>query len=228
MTNEPSKIVERAATGYAENTLLRASVQIIPWVGGPLDTLLAGAGTKIQNRRLNHFLSELSQRLEKIQAAPTISEEELFDLAVDAISKSVRASADQKRALFAQIVSRQIVVNEPYDQAELALRVVSELDSVHLRILAEVLNAPTAKAPYEGLRLVFVEHFQNESSDENQEIPALTNVLHDYPVGVIKLAVAELISKGLLHDEGIGRWDSKAMQQVVPTETADWLQKWLS
>lgn len=42
------------------------------------------------------------------------------------------------------------------------------------------------------------------------------------------MACAELTAKGLLHDEGIGRWDTGSMMYFVPTDLAEWLSGWIS
>lgn len=229
MSNEPRKIITRVATDYTENTVVRASVQAIPWIGGPLDTLLAGTGSKIQADRLQQFLSELSERLGELESPPKIDEEQLYDLAMDAIQKAVRARADEKRLLFAQIMFKQIAENEPYDEAEMALRIVSELDSVHLKILTSTFEAPIAEGVFEGLRVVSLSPNQDrDKADSNQNIPVLTELLSEYPQEVVRLAVAELVAKGLLHDEGIGRYGGQPMQQFITTETAEWMKQWLA
>jgi hypothetical protein len=218
MSEEPIKIIEQSAISYADNIVFRTLIQSVPWIGAPLDTLLSGTGSKIQNKRMQHFLEELSQRMEQLEKKPTIDEEELFNLAIDAMDKSVRASTDQKRQLFAQIMARQIAERGPYEEAEMALRIVSELDSVHIHILTTAIDVP----------VILVGPVQEDDQEKNEELPILTKLLSEYPAEVIQLAVAELISKSLLHDEGVSQYGGQPMYRVSVSNTAHWLKRWLS
>jgi hypothetical protein len=42
----------------------------------------------------------------------------------------------------------------------------------------------------------------------------------------LRLACSELVARGLLHDEGVGRWDSTAMTYFIATDLAAWLANW--
>ena len=68
MTGNSKDIIEKASSGYLEQTTLRAAVQAIPFVGGSLDTLISGKGAKIQRERLEIFLAEFSNRLETVRS----------------------------------------------------------------------------------------------------------------------------------------------------------------
>ena len=41
------------------------------------------------------------------------------------------------------------------------------------------------------------------------------------------MVCAELVSRGLLYDEGIGRWDVKSMEYFTATKLAEWWLKWI-
>jgi hypothetical protein len=56
----------------------------------------------------------------------------------------------------------------------------------------------------------------------------LSEALPQYSDAVLHMACSELMAKGLLRDEGIGRWDAEAMQFVGPTALAGWLQEWVA
>lgn len=223
--NEKSKeIIEKASTTYTESTKIRAAVQAIPYLGGPLDTLLAGKGSKIQNERLQHFLGELSSRLDHLEQAPIVDEDTLFDFAMEVIEKTVKTRSIEKRELFAKIMANQVIHPDETEYAEMALRIVDELNSIHFKILKETLNAPVCGPPFDGLKVVSVQSTKiSEDSEGTHDYLILNEQLSEYPVEAIQYATSELLSKGLLHDEGIGRWDVKAKEFLIATNTARWI-----
>lgn len=226
MSLKSNEIVEKVSTTYMDRTKTRAVVQAIPYIGGPLDTLLAGKGTKIQNERLEHFLSELSSKLENLELTPTIDEDTLFDFAMEAMEKAVKTRAKEKRELFAKIMASQVTNPEETEYAEMALRIVDELDPIHFKILKEALSAPECGSPFDGLEMVTVKGTNTADDSKNGRRPLiLAEKLPDYPIEAIQYAISELISKGLLHDEGVGRWGTGAMEYFIATDTARWISE---
>ncbi len=229
MDEKVKKTLVKASEGYAANTVLRATVQAIPYVGGPLDTLLAGKGAKVQFERLEHFLSELSHRLERVESVPDIDEQALYDLSLDAMEKSIRARLAEKRVLYANVVARHVIQARKVDESEMALRIIADLDLIHLEILRETLHAPTCDEPFSGLKVVDISERASIKAGEGKKGPVvLKERLHNWPLEALRYAASELVSRGLLYDEGIGRWDIKAMEFLVPTDTAYWVDEWLS
>ena len=49
MNTKLSQSLSKASEAYADKTALRALIQVIPYVGGSIDTLFAGKGIKLQN-----------------------------------------------------------------------------------------------------------------------------------------------------------------------------------
>jgi hypothetical protein len=45
--------------------------------------------------------------------------------------------------------------------------------------------------------------------------------------GTIRLVCAELVALGLLHDEGVGRLSTPAMEYFVATDISRWFMKWI-
>lgn len=52
---------------YADSIPARMALSAFPQIGGALDLILAGYGSRIQNERLQHFIVELSQRLDQVE-----------------------------------------------------------------------------------------------------------------------------------------------------------------
>lgn len=226
MSVKSKEIIENASTTYVQRTKTRAAVQAIPYIGGPLDTLLAGRGTKIQNERLEHFLSELSSRLNNLELAPNIDEDALFDFAMEAIEKAVKTRSKEKRELFAKIMASQVTNPEEIEYAEMALRIVDELDPIHFKILKQALSAPECGSPFIGLKIVMAKSAGIAEDSGNYHRPLiLKDKLQEYPIEAIQYAISELMSKGLLHDEGVGRRNTNAMEYFIATDTARWISE---
>ena len=106
----------KASETYDDEIVLRAAIKAIPQIGGPLDMLLSGAGAKMKRQRLAHFVSELSERLKTVEAAPPLDEDSLYDLVMYAIEQSVRTRKKAKRDLFATVLARYVVESREADE----------------------------------------------------------------------------------------------------------------
>lgn len=215
-----------ASEKYADATAARAMVQAIPYVGGSIDTLLAGKGSKIQRQRLEDLLIQLEDRFSKVSVSPAYDEEDLYDIVMMAMENSIRTRATEKRKIYAQIVARHVVDGMGIEESEMAMRIVADLEVVHLRILGMALAAPPCDEPFSGMRIFTISERAARPGGVNQPF-LLMDRMPGYPLSVLRNACSELVSKGLLYDEGVGRWDTKAMEYLAPTETAEWLQGWL-
>lgn len=230
MTETPKQhaLVAKAAENYTDQPALRAIVQAIPYVGGPIDTLFAGKGQKIQQARVEHLLKELDARIRALPAIQaTIPEDQLFDLMIGAFDKAVRTRSEQKRERFAQIISRQIQHGGSVDEAETALRIVSELEDIHVEILSTALFAPIVPTLFDGLRVITISEKPFSTPGGTTSL-RLQSVFSHIPLKTLRLVCSELVSKGLLRDEGIGRWDTKGMEYFVPTDLAGWIYGWIT
>ena len=225
MNEKITTAISRASEWYAGSATFRASVQLIPYIGGPLDTLLEGRGSEIRMRRLEAFVSEVSRRLEQAKAVQCCDEAELFDLMFDALNKASQARLDDKRIMYANIVTRHIVEGLKIDETEMALRIVESLDLVHFEILREVLSAPVCGEPFMGLRVAWLSSVDSLPVSSGQPPIVLRERLPNWQPEALHFAASELVARGLLHDEGVGRWDAGGMEYVVATDTALWVHK---
>lgn len=221
------KLVQKAAEKYSETTSLRAAIQLIPYIGGSLDAIIGGEGQKIQQRRIEHFISGLDIKLREIETSrcnPT--DEELFDITLLSLEQVVKTRSEHKRTRFAQIIAKQISTGAKFDVAETAIRLVSELEDIHIEILNEAMIAPLQPAPFDYLRVVTIAPSPLRTVSGNLP-PQLKDSFTDLSDEVLRLICSELVAKGLLKDEGIGRWDTKGMEYFTTTSLTHWLFSWL-
>lgn len=221
------ELIQKAAEKYSETTSLRAAIQLIPYIGSTLDTLIGGGGQKIQQRRIEHFISELNTRLNEIEASTRPpSDEELFDITLLALEHVVKTRSENKRARFAQIIAKQISAGGKFDAAETAIRLVGELDDIHIEILNAAFLAPLQPAPFDYLRVVTIAPTPLPTAS-GKPPPQLKEIFPDLSDEILRLICSELVAKGLLKDEGVGRWDTKGMEYFTTTTLTHWLFSWL-
>lgn len=225
MSIEIEKKLQSAASGYADNLALRATVQAIPYIGGPVDTIFAGKGAKIQAERIEDLLEQLRLRMENVEAAPKVNDEELYDILMLALNKAAVERVKSKRAMYANIVAKQVSRRESLEDAESAIRIVSDLNEMHLRIHSAALHAPQCGKPFNGLQVISLADSAELSEVFGRPLWLAGSV--PYAPIMLRHACSDLVAKGLLHDEGLGRLDIKAMEYLVPTDTARWLDHWL-
>ncbi len=218
----------KAGEKYRDRTSLRAAVQAIPYVGGPIDTLLSGHAGKIQEERFRSFMDDLDTRLRRLEGLGEVEgDERFFDFMLNVFDGVLRARSEEKRARFAQIVANQVQGGRDWEDADTAVRLLGDLSDIHAAILREASNAPLCGLPFENMRVISLAAQEIEPAAGNRPV-MLFDALSDYSPLALKMACSELTARGLLHDEGIGRWSLGALQYLVPTELTSWFLKHLS
>lgn len=222
--------VTKASARYCDVFPLRAAIQSVPGLGSALDTMLAGRGAGYQFKRLEHFIGELDQRMKRIEELKAIEPTEpLYDFMMQVFDEVTKTRSEEKRRRFANLVANQVVRANNWDEAETASRLLADLTEVHVRLLNVALTTPICDGVFKGLRIFMVTDFEMKDA---KEIPATppTNISSQFPElsePVLKMICSELIAKGLVLDEGIGRFGTRNMQYFVGTEMAQWLMDWI-
>ena len=223
---EHANAITRASVRYAEAFPLRSLIQGIPYVGGSLDTILAGLGSRWQYERLSAFLRLLDRRLKAVENAEPTPEvqpsEPLYDFVMQVFDHVLRTRSERKREAFAAIVARQVIEQNSWDDAESAARLASQLSELDIQVLVAASHAPLCESPFDGLRVI-------TASQKNLGggVTLLQTLFPGVPERGLQLACAELVARGLLHDEGIGRLSVGAADYFVLTDLGRWLIQWL-
>lgn len=225
---KPSTAISKLQRRYADIVSLRASVQAIPYIGGSLDTLLAGRAAQIHLDRIESFVNELAQRMSAIESvAANLNDDAFADLMLGTFEKVARTRSDQKRTRFAEIIANQVSKPTLWEEPENAVRLLSDLEDIHIEIIEAALGAPVAEGAFSGLRVLSLDTVPIDIGKQNAPV-SLIAAFPRYGTVALRMACAELTAKGLLHDEGIGRWDMGAMKYFVPTDLAEWLSGWIT
>lgn len=226
--NRPATAIFRLRQQYADLIVLRASVQAIPYIGGSLDTLLSGRAAQIHLERVEKFISNLADRLAVVEdTTANLNDEAFADLMLGTFEAVARTRSDRKRSRFAEIIINQVVKPTLWEEPVNAVRLLADLEDIHIEIIAMALSAPAAEGAFAGLRVISLAAKPIDSEKKNAPVSLLTS-FPSYGAAALRMACAELTAKGLLHDEGIGRWNMGSMMYFVPTDLAEWLSGWIS
>lgn len=222
------EIITKAVSRYIETYPLRAAIQVIPYIGGAIDTLIVGKGQEIQLKRIEHFLSEIDKRMRDIEFQKVISvSEEFYDLFSSALEGAIKTRSHVKQEGFARIVCNQVVKDLKWEEAETVTRLLRGLDEIHIRVLIEIMSAPVCDAPFHGLRAVTLK--DKPHGDENVvKALGLQKKFPDLTLSALRMVCSELISKSLIYDEGVGRVGTKSMEYFVATDLANWFTDWIA
>ena len=122
---------------------------------------------------------------------------------------------------------RKLLTQTPWKDAETATRLMSQLVEDHVRVLVACANAPIGEETFDGLRVIRL-GLPAEPVGLSSMPPQLEAVIPQLPEHTLRLLCSELVGTGLLHDEGIGRWGSGALEIFSTTETTDWFLGWVT
>jgi hypothetical protein len=146
------RAMEIAVERYNELSGLRALLSLIPGVGGALDLLISGEGTRIQQRRLMRLLEGLRFDLALLEASKLdedfIRRDEFFDWFSAAAERFVRTGNEVKQEALRRVFVFGITIPGSSDPLkELVLRIVSDLSWAHiatLRVVSDGIEADAA------------------------------------------------------------------------------------
>jgi hypothetical protein len=220
--------VDQAVERYVSVDTLRAAVQFVPVVGGAIDTILSGRGSRLQFARLERFIGQLHDRLLNVEAGSiNLDGDDFVDFMITCLEKASRARTPEKSRRFAEIVATQVSEVRPWDEADMATRLLADLEDIHMGILGAALAAPEGMNAFAGVKVIALKTQAGETLLDGLSAPLLNELGNQYSLISVRLACSELVARGLLHDEGVGRWASVAMTYFVATDLATWLANWI-
>ncbi len=142
MSEIPEKIngaLTKASEKYVENISLRASVAMIPYIGGSLDIIFSAKGNEIIFRRINFFLKFLEESVSKLDEDKIDKEflesEDWFDLIYRTFDEVKKTRIIEKQKIFAKILANSTLNIEDTEDIEIYIRIIGELSGVDLIVL---------------------------------------------------------------------------------------------
>jgi hypothetical protein len=130
----------KASEIYADQTIIRAGINAIPFVGGSLDILLSSKGQNFISKRIQRLIKELELEIFELKEEQINKEyletEEGFDLIIQTFNAASKTRQKEKLKLYAQVVKSAININKTYqeEEPELFLKIAEELSLKEFRV----------------------------------------------------------------------------------------------
>ncbi len=220
--------LEELSESYNDGTKLRSLVQLIPYVGGSLDTLMGASGQKRRYNRVIDFLLELDCQIKKIQnqlleknkekIAVIVNSEEFYDSFLYAVEQSIKTRHKYKKTILAKILANQISQTIEWDDSEMLMRLIAALTINHIQIIKVIMESSVCEEPFKGFNVIIVDRKGIPDDWKNiDKIIKLVDIFKDIESDLLKFYCSELVAMGLLKDEGAGRWGTPFMTFFRPT-----------
>jgi hypothetical protein len=220
LTNKDIPAITKGSLLYTDSTALRSLVLAIPICGSQIDLLLNKRGNDFVTKRLQTFITELQEQLKTLQSQVLKADDEaLFDLLQIATEEVSKTRSNERIKQFSRVVSNYLTKNVAWDEANAAMRILSDITELHIRILQYAINLPLSKEKVTSdLQVFYVDHMKKGNTK-----PLIFDEFPNISESTLRMYCSELVAKGLLHDEGIGRWGRSNMQLLTPTSMTNWL-----
>lgn len=138
MSKELSERIDKASEAYVQNTWLRAAINLIPYIGGSLDVVLASRGS-LHQKRIVEFLESLKEEMshikeERIDTA-YLKSPEFSDIILKLMEASLRTRDREKMRLYAKFLRGAVLIqNRNQISLEDYLETLIELTPTELEV----------------------------------------------------------------------------------------------
>jgi hypothetical protein len=178
---------------YSDNSMYRAGVSAIPYIGGALDILLSSGIQKKSQKRFQNFLNELESQLKNIDENKLnysyLESEEFYDLFLQTSNLVVRTRLQEKIKAYSNILTSSLILEFKNNlKAEDVLNIIeglTENDMKLIKLISEYLESGNA---------------EKINSDKVFSSTSFSNLTEDFTeefifVGLLRLIKSSLIIK---------------------------------
>ncbi|MDR6158869.1 hypothetical protein QF023_002385 [Chryseobacterium sp. SLBN-27] len=233
---------------YSQVTGLKILIQSIPYIGTPLNEILFEHRGRIKQDRLNKFLQNLKDYFDSVREVSInesyINSEEFGDIFESIIEKVTATQSEEKVKRFKQILLKQIEIPEKREYIESFLDIVSKITDKqfeilikqndytkeYINLLEKIERIDISEDNPNGFAYHINSHERQEliNKSENlfQEFQLSTN--YGLEKNEYLFLIQDLISKSLLYDAGVGRFDVKPFEIVLITDYGSSFVKYIS
>ena len=202
--NDPTLSLDiKVSKLYNGSQVTRALIAGVPWIGTYIDNVLTERAPTFTQKRIEVYILELSAQIEELKLQSIDQDDEvIFDLFQSSLDRVIKTRSNEKIKRFASLSASCLNGECSWDETEAALGLVNELSDIQVEIL---------KIAHQSEGFILVEKLP-------LILPSLTK-------SSSMLFCAELVSKGLLKDQGVSHLDTGAIEMLSSTELNDWFLK---
>lgn len=197
------------AKEYAKETLIsiaKGGFGAVPNVGTALNEVFFDLRSRVKQNRLNHFVNELSVYMEEVSEdninPEYIKSDKFGDIFESIIRHVINTGSEEKLHRFKKILVKEMISESNSNFIETFLDIISKINDKQIEILNEhrkLLNAS--------------ERVKNSSISEVRDASH-----YDLSDNEYVFYVQDLISKGLLIDDGMIRLNEKPLNILKITQ----------
>jgi hypothetical protein len=228
--SEELTLTQKVSTLYGNSAVTRGLMMMLP-AGGIIDAFVTMPSTKYAQDRVNTLIGELQSQLMKLESVvlSSSSEEQFMLLTTKACKMALTSRTEAKIKWLATVLSNSVKHTKSWDETEVMLNFVESLTESHVVILKTIFDIkPTSLEAFKDMRVVTLEEeVKTAFEQEVHTIELLQELIPSISDTALKVYCADLISKGLLADEGIGRYSGKPLTIIRATDSTNWFLKWL-
>ncbi len=142
-----SNIFDKKANNYSENITLRALVQLIPNIGGALDTILYEKGSKWRQERIEYFIKYFEEKINELikennllseKINKVINSEDFYDLFLKALKDSTSTKYKEKINYYANILINYVNKIQTPEDSEIMIEILSQQLNSEIYILTKI------------------------------------------------------------------------------------------
>lgn len=169
----------------------KALINLIPFAGGPLGSIIGDYQSYRKEKKLNEFLDSIVVKLQQhedaiSQLAPEyILNDDFFDVFENTLRKIIYERQGEKRIAYSNILANSIINEADYNDTELYHHLIDVLTPLHIRVLREFcLHTKTPDVKFE----VFINH-----------VMSAVKAMADFDEDIFDEVIGDLESRNLLH-----------------------------
>ncbi len=190
-----AKSLDKASLRYSDNIALRATINLIPTIGGSLDVIFSSRGQALAAQRLTQFIDDLRTEMRLLETRVVdkdyLESEQWVDLVMRAMEAAARTRDREKIRLYAKILKGAVSNRNLREfSPEEYLTILSEMTPLEIQVATSIYRQQSDR-PQEG---------ENELTwaqrKEWDKIPERVSVSHDdMPFILIRLERTGLIKE---------------------------------
>lgn len=163
---------------YSEKPAIRALIQLIPYVGGSLDTLLYEKGNKWRTERLEYLLNDFSEKIETLinknrdledEIHQKMGTEEFYDIILTCVKNSIETRHKEKIQKFSNIMLNYCSPDDSFvkNDVDLMILITTSLSNREFFLLKEIKNDKLVYHQIDNSKIINWEIFKNYLIENN-------------------------------------------------------------
>jgi len=146
MDNSNKEILPVSTPQETAIEIVAALASVVPWIGGPVSTVLAGISFARKYERVREVLVNMAEQIKNFESEVSrkyVATADFQDLLEKTLRQAADERAEEKRKAYATFLANDIKSpGQSYDEKIRILRTLEEIQVDHIRMLKALLQDP--------------------------------------------------------------------------------------